>query len=53
MGCGKFAETFSMVGVNESEERYLAWMVDDEHELDLGAVKLAVLPDVTEIVEQR
>ena len=42
-----------MVGVDESEERCLAWMVDEELELDLGAVKLAALPDVTEIVEQR
>ena len=42
-----------MVGVNKSEERYLAWMVDDVHELDLGVVKLAALLDVEEIVEPR
>ena len=53
MGCGKYAETFSIVGVNESEERYIAWMVDDVHELDLGGVKLAALLDLEEVVETR
>ena len=53
MCCGKYAETFSMVGVNESEERYLAWMVDDVHELDFGVVKLAALLDAEEVVRAK
>ena len=53
MGCGECAETFSMVGVNESEERCLGWMVNDVSELDLGVVKLAALLDVEEVVETR
>ena len=53
MGCVERAETLIMVGVNEGEERYLGWMVNDVSELDLGVVKFAVLLDVEEVVEQR
>ena len=53
MGCSKYAETFSMADVKESEERYLGWIVDDVHELDLGVIKLAAISDVKEVVEPR
>ena len=32
-----------MADMKESEERYLARIVDDVHELDLGVVRLAAL----------
>ena len=41
------------VVVKESEERYLARIVDDVHELDLGVIKLAALLNVEEVVEPR
>ena len=53
MSCGKYVGTFSMADVKESEERYLAWIVDDVHELDLGVIKLAALLNVEEVVEPR
>ena len=53
MSCGKYVGTFGMADVKESEERYLAQVVDDVHELDLGVTKLAGLPNVEEVVEPR
>ena len=53
IGCGKYAKPFSMADVKESEERYLARIVIDVLELDLGVIKLAALLNVEEVVEPR
>ena len=53
VGCCNFAKSFSMADVKESEERYLARIVIDVLELDLGVIKLAALLNVEEVVEPR
>ena len=50
VSCGKYVGTFSMADVKESEERYLAQVVDVVHELDLGVTKHAGLPNVVAVV---
>ncbi len=51
IGCGKYAKPFSMADVKESEERYLARIVNDVLELDLDVIEFAALSDVEEVAE--